>query len=475
MNEAWQKLHGRQTMPPQSRPTHAAAEGVGVEQGAVSDTATSTDQSSSDIEDTGPTMEEVLERGNMLAALRKVHGNKGAPGPDGMTVQALPGYLRSQWPVIRQQLLDGTYRPAAVRRVTIPKPGGGERNLGIPNAVDRMIQQALLQSLQPRWDRTFSPHSYGFRPGRSAHQAVRRAQQLVESGHGYVVDIDIEKFFDRVHHDLLMGRIAKRIRDKRILRLIRGYLTAGAILPDGLRVATNEGTPQGGPLSPLLANLLLDELDQELGKRGLHFVRYADDCNVYVNSAKAAERVLKSISNWLQRRLKLKVNPQKSAAGAATNRKFLGFQLRQQVRSGRIVIAIAAQSLQRVRDRLRPLTSRTCGRKVEQIVVQVASYLRAWWGYFGLTEQYGDVTILLGWLRRRLRQIRWKQWKTARRRWSELARLAPDHRADWYASGATAQCGSWRAAHLPAVQTALSNAYWERLGLPRLDRPGWTR
>ncbi len=473
VDEAWQKSHGRPQTPPQSRQSRDVDEGDGADQGAVSNTATTNGKSSSDIVDIGPTMEEVLERDNLFAALKKVQANKGAPGPDGMTVQALTDHLHNKWPAIRQQLLDGTYRPQAVRRVAIPKPGGGERNLGIPNVLDRLIQQALLQSLQPRWDPTFSPHSYGFRPGRSAHQAVQCAQEHVVAGHTWVVDIDIEKFFDRVNHDLLMGKIAKRICDKRILRLIRGYLTAGAILPDGLRVETDEGTPQGGPLSPLLANLLLDELDQELSTRRLKFVRYADDCNIYVSSAKAAERVLTSISSWLLRRLRLKVNANKSAAAPATDRKFLGFQLKREVRSGKVVIAISAQSLERVRGRLRDMTSRTSGWKVEEVVTNVAAYLRAWWGYYRHTERYGDVTILQGWIRRRLRQLRWVQWKTWRRRWAELARLAPGHSRDWYASGAAVKCGSWRAAHLPALQTALNNSYWQALGLPQLDRYRW--
>ena len=327
MNEPWQKPHGRPAKPPQARRLRSSDEVGADDQGAVSVMAINNSESKSAAVDEGPSMEEVLERSNMFAALKKVQANKGAPGPDGMTVEELPGFLRNKWPAIRQRLLADTYRPQPVRRVAIPKPGGGERNLGIPNVLDRLIQQALLQRLQPRWDPTFSPHSYGFRPGRSAHQAVQCAQQYVAAGYGWVVDIDIEKFFDRVQHDLLMGRIAKRIRDKRLLRLIRGYLTAGAILPDGMKVQTDEGTPQGGPLSPLLANLLLDELDQELTKRNLKFVRYADDCNIYVRSAKASQRVLTSISDWLQRRLRLKVNPNKSAAAPAPapNRKFLGF------------------------------------------------------------------------------------------------------------------------------------------------------
>jgi RNA-directed DNA polymerase len=471
VKEAWQKDPGRPDGSVQSRGTTGDDEVGAGGQRALSDTAITRSESSSAEADEGPTMEEVVGRGNMFAALKRVQANEGAPGPDGMTVQELPGFLRSRWPAIREQLLDGTYRPQPVRRVAIPKPGGGERNLGIPNVIDRLIQQALLQALQPRWDPTFSPHSNGFRPGRSAHQAVRSAQQYVAGGHEWVVDIDIEKFFDRVNHDLLMGRVAKRIRDKRILRLIRNYLTAGAIMPDGLRVKSEEGTPQGGPLSPLLANLLLDDLDQELTRRGLRFVRYADDCNIYVGSARAATRVLGSISNWLKRRLRLQVNGNKSAAALATDRKFLGFRLIR-TRSGEVLVGIATQALVRARDRLREMTGRNCGRKVEDIVTQVTKYLNGWWGYYGRADRTGqEATGLLSWLRRRLRQIRWIQWKTWRRRWSELDRLAPGHDRQWLSAGALVQCGPWRAACLPTVHAALSNRYWEALGLPLLGRP----
>lgn len=473
MVDKWQKLHGRPGKPPQSRRRAGANEVGASRQGAVPVTATTSGESQSAQADLGPTMEEVVERSNMFAALDRVQANDGAPGPDGMTVEELPEILRSEWPTIRQRLLNGTYRPQPVRRTVIPKPDGGERNLGIPNVIDRLIQQAVLLQLQPRWDPTFSPHSYGFRPRRSAQQAIRRAQQYVTDGLTWVVDIDIEKFFDRVNHDLLMGRIAKRIADKRLLRLIRDYLTAGAILPDGLRVETEEGTPQGGPLSPLLANLLLDELDRELTERELKFVRYADDCNIYVGSAKAAERVLDSISDWLQRRLRLKVNPNKSAAAPAVTRKFLGFQLYREVRSGKVVVGIAAKTLERARKRLRILTRRSRGWKVEGIVATVAHYLRGWWGYYRHIDRYGEVNILMGWLRRRLRQIRWVQWKTWRNRWKQLEALAPGHSKEWYACSAAARCGQWRASHLPAVQTALNNSYWEKLGLPRLDRIGW--
>src|ERR1041384_5550998 len=269
-------------------------------------------------------MEEVCERENCKQALARVKANKGSAGIDGMTVLQLPEHLKQHWPVIREQLLNGTYKPQPVKRVEIPKPDGGVRKLGIPTVLDRFIQQAVMQVLQRRWDRTFSEHSYGFRPGRSAHQAVAQAQQYIAEGHGWCVDLDLEKFFDRVNHDKMMGQIAKRVEDKRLLKLIRAFLNAG-VMENGLVSPSVEGTPQGGPLSPLLSNLVLDELDRELERRGHRFVRYADDCNIYVRSKRAGDRVMESVSNFISKKLKLKVNEQKSAVARPQERKFLGF------------------------------------------------------------------------------------------------------------------------------------------------------
>ncbi|PZR41182.1 group II intron reverse transcriptase/maturase [Paraburkholderia fungorum] len=300
-------------------------------------------------------MEEVCERENLKQALKRVKANKGAPGVDGMTVQALPAYLREHWPSIRATLLSGTYKPQPVRRVEIPKPdGGGARKLGIPSALDRFVQQAVLQVLQRQWDPTFSDSSYGFRPGRSAHQAVERAQGYIQAGHRWVVDLDLEKFFDRVSHDILMSRVAKRVSDKRMLTLIRSFLTAG-VLEHGLVGATDEGTPQGGPLSPLLSNLLLDDLDRELERRGLRFVRYADDCNVYVRSERAGQRVMGGLKAYLTGRLKLKVNETKSAVARPHTRKFLGFTFSAQAQVRR---RIAPKALARFKARIRELTQR---------------------------------------------------------------------------------------------------------------------
>src|SRR4051795_3863236 len=299
-------------------------------------------------------MEEVWERDNLKEALRQVKANKGSAGIDRMTVGQLSDYLKQHWPSIREQLLNGTYEPKPVRRVEIPKPDGGVRKLGIPTVLDRLIQQAVMQVLQRRWDRTFSDSSYGFRPGRSAHQAVTQAQKYIAEGYGWGGDLDLEKFFDRVNHDKLMGRIAKRVEDKRLLKLIRAFLNAG-VLENGLVSPSVEGAPQGGPLSPLLSNLVLDELDRELERRGLRFVRYADDCNIYVRSERAGQRVMKSVSDFLTRKLRLKVNAAKSAVAKPSDRKFLGFSFSDDPEPKR---TIAKQALVRFRRRIRDITRR---------------------------------------------------------------------------------------------------------------------
>ena len=367
---------------------------------------------------TGPSMEAVVERENLKQALAQVKRNKGAAGVDGMTVDDLPAYLKEHWPTIRAQLLDGTYKPQPVRRVEIPKASGGMRPLGIPTVLDRFIQQAVMQVLQADWDPTFSETSFGFRPGRSAHQAVERAQAYVASGHGFVVDIDLEKFFDRVNHDILMGLVAKRVSDKRILRLIRGFLTAG-VMADGLVSPTEEGTPQGGPLSPLLSNLMLDVLDKELEKRGHRFVRYADDCNIYVRSQKAGERVMAGIEKFLAKRLKLKVNKAKSAVAKPSVRKFLGFSFTGGTEPRR---RIAPQAIARFKAKVRELTRRTRGASLPQIVKELSIYLIGWRGYFGFCQTPSVLRALDEWTRRRLRAIAWKQWKRGRARFAELRR-----------------------------------------------------
>jgi len=408
-------------------------------------------------------MEAICERENLKQALRRVKRNKGSPGVDEMSVDELGGYLREHWPAIREQLLNGNYKPRAIKRVEIPKPGGkGTRKLGIPTALDRFIQQAVMQVLQAEWDSTFSEYSYGFRPGRSAHQAVAKAQEYITEGYRWTVDIDLEKFFDRVNHDLLMGRVAKRVKDKRVLKLIRAYLNAG-VMENGLVSPIDEGVPQGGPLSPLLSNLLLDELDQELERRGHRFARYADDCNVYVRSQRAGERVMGSLTRFLNRRLKLKVNEAKSAVARPWKRKFLGFSFTHGENPKR---RIAPQALIRFKKRVRELTRRTRGVSIEQMVEELGRYLTGWMGYFGFCQTPSVLGDLDSWTRRRLRCAIWKQWKRGRRRYEALR--ARGIGRDLAAQTAGSSHGHWRISRSPALSYAFPNAYFTSLGLPAL-------
>jgi RNA-directed DNA polymerase len=407
-----------------------------------------------------PSMEAVVERENLRQALAQVRRNKGAAGVDGMSIDGLPGYLKDNWPTIRTQLLDGTYKPQPVRRVEIPKASGGMRPLSIPTVLDRFIQQAMMQVLQAEWDGTFSETSFGFRPKRSAHQAVERAQAYIASGYAFVVDIDLEKFFDRVNHDILMGLIAKRIADKRILKIIRVFLNAG-VMEGGLVSPTEEGTPQGGPLSPLLSNLMLDVLDKELEKRGHCFVRYADDCNIYVRSQRAGERVLAGIDKFLEKRLKLKVNKAKSTVAKPRVRKFLGFSFTSVKEPRR---RIAPQALARFKARVRELTRRTRGRSLAQIIKQLSIYLIGWRGYFGFCQTPSVLRALDEWIRRRLRAIAWKQWKRGPTRYRELRRCGVGR--DLAAQTAGSPHGPWRLANSPALNIALPNRFLGSLGLP---------
>ena len=409
-----------------------------------------------------PSMEAVVERENLKKALARVKRNKGAAGIDGMSVDDLPAYLKEHWLTIRAQLLEGTYKPQPVRRVEIPKASGGTRSLGIPPVLDRFIQQAVMQVLQEEWEPTFSEMSFGFRPRRSAHQAVERAQAYIASGHTCVVDLDLEKFFDRVNHDILMGLIAKRVTDKRILKLIRGFLTAG-MMEGGLVSPTEEGTPQGGPLSPLLSNLMLDVLDKELEKRGHHFVRYADDCNVYVRSQRAGERVMAGTERFLERRLKLKVNKAKSAVAKPSVRKFLGFSFMGGKEPRR---RIAPQALTRFKAKVRELTRRTRGRSLEQIVKELSVYLIGWRGYFGFCQTPSVLRSLDEWLRRRLRAIAWKQWKRGRTRFAELRRRGVGR--EIAATTAGSPHGPWRLAASPALHISMPTIAFSSLGLPSL-------
>jgi RNA-directed DNA polymerase len=406
-------------------------------------------------------MEEVCERENLARAWQRVRGNKGAPGVDGMTIGDAASYLREHWPDIRSQLLGGTYRPQPVRRVEIPKPDGGVRKLGVPCVVDRLIQQALLQVLQKRWDSTFSESSYGFRPGRSAHQAVAQAQAYVAEGYSVVVDLDLEKFFDRVNHDALMARVAARVDDKRVLKLIRAFLNAG-VMEDGLVRPVDEGTPQGGPLSPLLSNLVLDDLDKELTRRGLRFCRYADDCNIYVRSRRAGERVMASVSRFLTSKLKLKVNETKSAVARPEERKFLGFSISNDGSERRI----APKALERFQMQIREFTRRTRGESLPQIVERLRPYLIGWRSYFGFCQTPVVLTNLEAWIRRRLRMYLWRQWKNGHNRFKELRRRGVSKFQAAVAAGSPT--GFWRMSRHVSVQKALRNHEFRALGLPRL-------
>jgi RNA-directed DNA polymerase len=408
-------------------------------------------------------MEEVVERANLTAALHRVKGNKGSPGIDGMTVEQLPGYLVEHWPALRDQLLQGTYRPQPVKRVEMEKPGGqGMRKLGIPTVLDRFLQQAVLQVLQPDWDRTFSPHSYGFRPHRSAQQAVAQAQQYVAEGYGWVVDLDLEKFFDRVNHDKLLGQVAKRITDQRVLRLLRAFLTAG-VLEQGLVSPTAEGTPQGGPLSPLLSNLVLDTLDRELERRGHRFVRYADDCNIYVRSARAGQRVMASLTRFITTTLKLTVNSAKSAVAPPGERTFLGFSFTRPPVPRR---RLAPSTVIRLKVKVRGLTRRTRGVSLETMVQQLSIYLRGWRGYFGFCQTPSVLTHLDEWIRHRLRSVVWKQWRRGRTRFLELRRRGVG--LALAANTAGSAHGPWRLSHSRALDLALPKAFFATLGLPEL-------
>jgi RNA-directed DNA polymerase len=410
-------------------------------------------------------MEEVCERSNRLAALKQVKANRGSPGSDGMSVEELPAFLQTHWPAIKGQLLGGTYQPQVIRRVEIPKPGSQERRkLGIPCVLDRVIQQALLQVLQRKWDPTFSDSSYGFRPGRSAHQAVAQAQAYLEQGYSYVVDIDLENFFDRVCHDRLMSHLARHVADKRVLKLLRACLQAG-ILENGLVTTPIEGTPQGSPLSPFLSNVVLDELDKELETRGLRFCRYGDDCNIDVRSVRAGARVMASVSRFITQRLKLRVNGKKSAVDRPQNRSFLGFSFTGGKSPNRR--KIAPQALARCKARVKELTRRSQGRSLAQVITPLSVYLRGWRGYFGFGQTPAVLRDLDSGIRHRLRCLQGKQWKVYHRRKAELTKrgINPElaHPTAFSAKG------PWRISHTPGVRIALNNQFFDQLGLIRVS------
>jgi RNA-directed DNA polymerase len=405
-------------------------------------------------------MEIIVTRQNMLRAYRRVLANKGAPGVDGMTVGQLKSFLKRSWPKIKQALLEGTYKPLPVRRKKIPKPNGGVRLLGIPTVVDRLIQQAIARVLQGIWDPTFSDRSFGFRPGRSAHDALKCARTYVQGGYRNIMDIDLEKFFDQVNHDKLMGRLGTRVHDKRVLKLIRRYLTVGA-MTGGLVSPTDRGTPQGGPLSPLLSNIVLDQLDKELEKRNLRFVRYADDMVIYVCSKRAAERVMQSVSRYITRKLRLKVNLDKSAVSHPWWRPYLGFSFTSRRDNPRI--RIHSISIKRMKQRVRQLTSRSGGRSLQQVIDRLNKYLKGWWNYFGKAEVAAGFKSINYWIIRRLRAIVWKQWKNYRTRVRELKKRGIPH---WKAVfNGCSRKGPWRMSKVKWVAYALPRAHFISLGL----------
>jgi group II intron reverse transcriptase/maturase len=407
-------------------------------------------------------MEQALSRENMKRALKRVKQNHGAAGIDGMDVKSLEPFLKENWLGIKEELLAGTYKPKPVRRVQIPKPNGGARDLGIPTVTDRLIQQALLQTLTPIFDPGFSNHSYGFRPGRKAHQAVKEAQGYIREGYRYVVDMDLENFFNRVNHDILMNRVARKVEDKRVLKLIRSFLNAG-VMVNGCCVGSQEGTPQGGPLSPLLANILLDDLDKELERRGHRFVRYADDCNTYVSSERAAKRVLDGITSFVEGKLKLKVNHQKSAADRPWKRKLLGFSFTWEKEAR---VRLAPKTIERFKDKIRELTSRRWGISMKDRLTKVNEYLRGWIGYFQLVETPSTLQKLDEWIRRRLRMCKLKQWKKSKTKRRNLVALGIPE--DWARKISGSRKGYWRLSNTPQVNKALGLAYWQDQGLTSL-------
>jgi RNA-directed DNA polymerase len=446
--------------------TSAAAERVAEGRGEASSQTASDETRSPRQESEGAGRDlfsQVLARDNMQHAWKRVKANKGAAGVDGLDIAQTGQHLKHAWPTIRQQLMEGTYRPQPVRRVGIPKPDGSERELGIPTVTDRLIQQALLQVLQPLIDPTFSEHSHGFRPGRRARDAVLAAQQHVQDGYRVVVDVDLSKFFDRVNHDILIDRLRKRVDDAGVIRLVRAYLNAG-IMAGGVVVERSEGTPQGGPLSPLLANVLLDEVDRELERRGHRFARYADDCNVYVRSQKAGERVMALLKRCYDR-LHLKINESKSAVASAFGRKFLGYSMLENAK-GEVKRVVSEQALRTFKQRIRELTRRSCGRSIPAVIERLRSYVRGWKAYFQLAQLPSLWRHLDEWMRRRMRTLHLKHWRRGPTIYRELLKLGAKPRV---AQSVAALSRRWWHNSLSALHSVLTNAYFDRLGMPRFS------
>ena len=409
-------------------------------------------------------LERILSRENLLLALQRVEKNKGSHGVDGMQVESLREYFIEHWQSLKEKILTGTYFPNPVRRVEIPKPNGGVRKLGIPTVIDRFLQQAIAQVLTQIYDPTFSDRSYGFRPNKRGHDAVRKAKSYIKEGKRWVVDIDLEKFFDKVNHDRLMQKLSERIKDRRVLQLIRRYLQAG-VMEHGLVQPNTEGTPQGGPLSPLLSNIVLDELDKELESRGLDFVRYADDCNIYTRSKRAGLRTMANITRFIEVKLKLKVNEQKSAVDRPWRRRFLGFSFTSHKESPKI--RIHKESIKRFKQRIKELTSRKHSIEMEQRIERLNRYLVGWLGYYQLAETPSIFRNMDSWIRRRLRMIRWKEWKKTKTKHTNLMKLGIDRWKAW--EWANSRKAYWRISSSPILNRALGNKYWQKQGLKSLS------
>lgn len=418
---------------------------------------------SDDSEYAGDLLEKILDRDNMNRAYKRVKANKGSYGVDRLTVDELLQYLKQNGTQLRQAILEGRYKPAPVRRVEIPKPDGGKRMLGIPTVVDRVVQQAIAQVLTPIFESKFSDKSYGFRPGKSAKQAIVKCKEYIQTGYNWVVDIDLARYFDTVNHDKLMGLLAKEIEDKRVLSLIRNYLQSGVMI-NGVVIEMEEGCPQGGPLSPLLSNIMLNELDKELEKRGLRFCRYADDCNIYVKSRKAAERVMKSVTRFLEEELKLRVNKEKSTVGKPWNLKFLGFSFYN--RKGEIRIRVHEKPIRRFMNKIREITARSNGKSVEWRIGKLNQCITGWVNYFSIADMGKTVRRIEEWMRRRIRMCFWKQWKKIKTKHDNLVKLGIDNRKAW--EFANTRKGYWRVANSPILSKTITNEYLKKLGLQNI-------
>ena len=414
--------------------------------------------------DTSRLLEDVLERDNMLKAMYRVISNKGSHGIDGMKTDELREHVKRTWTTVKSKLLEGKYNPSPVRRIEIPKPDGGIRLLGIPTVQDRMIQQAIAQVLSEIYEPTFSESSFGFRPNRGAKNAIKQSETYINQGYRWVVDMDLEKFFDKVNHDILMGKLEKKIKDRRLLKLIRKYLESG-VLVNGIKVSSEEGTPQGGPLSPLLANIMLDGIDKELEKRGHKFCRYTDDCNIYVKSKKAGIRVMDSVTKLIENNLKLKVNKNKSAVDLVTNRKFLGFSF--YYRKGKFKIRIHDKSIKRFRDKIRDITNRNRGISIDERILRLNDSIRGWINYFGIADAKRKLKILDSWIRRRLRACLWKQWKKTKTKYKNLIKLGISKSQAY--QFANTRKGYWRISKSPILDIALNNGYFKSIGLMSLS------